>query len=412
MHFVFFFLLIFCFVRLSLRVIVRCLSGCAAAVVMLATHRRGGISSARLRGRSVLLKHITYKLSKCHPILPPLLALMIGIAIGALSMSGVRQRPIVSPTLFASLRSSGRSEIIIAEDFLKTGSSQSSFAFVYSTGRSGTQHLSRVLKSRASPVTYITHEEEDLITRTRVVVEREYRRLAASKSEDVFNISMREYIKNVKIPFYHSLLSTHGAQRLVYTGHVPGAFGALPSIIEVLPAGAVRVLRFRRERVATALSLMALGSEEEDPWGATQEMLNSAATSKRRWFPTPKDKLTRLAVQNWGSLNRFQRWLWYVDEIECRWQALRYGMAGRFSFAEESLEGLHILDGGEGWKRVADFMGVDIDEGIVSIKHNSIQLKNRTKEVISEEVLRQWDEKYRKLVGPCRLAHDCFITWG
>lgn len=67
---------------------------------------------------------------------------------------------------------------------------------------------------------------------------------------------------------------------------------------------------------------------------------------------------------------------------------------------------MQILGGGEGWKRVADFMGVDADDGIVSVKHNRIQFINHTKELISEDVLREWDEKYHQMIGPCRLSHD------
>lgn len=363
----------------------------------------------RSRRQSIILKRVSYILSACNPIIPPLIALIIGIVIG-LSSSRLQKRPVSLLTPRLSPMTSLRTEVISA-DFLNNGVSQPSFGFVFSTGRSGTQHLSRVLKTRLIPTTYITHEEEHATSRTRFIVEHKYRRLAGSTSEGTFNESMEQYIRHVKIPFYHSLLSAHQAQRLVYTGHVPAAFGALPAIIETLPIGSIRVLRFRRDRVATALSLMALGREEEDPWGATQSDLESAPTSRRRWFPTPDDKLTRLAAHNWTSFNRFQRWLWYVDDVECRWQALRHGMRGRFSFAEESLDALQVLDGGVGWKRVADFMGVDVDHALVSYKHNSIQSKNRSKEAVPERVLRQWDEKYRQMVGPCRIAEDVFLSW-
>jgi hypothetical protein len=273
-----------------------------------------------------------------------------------------------------------------------------SFSFVFSTGRSASQHMSRLFVSHAPPwpVAYVTHQEEDTSMHARVYVDRFYRVFAAKQNEKEFSESARKFLKEKKIPFYKHVLATHGAKLLVYTGHLPMVFGLGPLLVDELAPARVRILRLRRDRISSALSLMALGPEEEDPW-------SPLAGSNRRWFPGPSSVVTRLRVApvDFRSMNRFQRWLWYVDDVECRWQALRLTHGHRFQWMEESLEGLSAMDGGNGWRKVANFLGVDIDESQLSIRHNSIQAKGREKINATEDRLRQWDMIYRKLVGPC-----------
>lgn len=292
--------------------------------------------------------------------------------------------------------------------------------FVFGTGRSGTQHLSRVLKPKASPAApaYITHEEEHLSIRTKLIVQRDYRRLASSVDEAHFNLSSKEYVSRVKIPFYTALLRRHGAKRLVYTGHLPMVFGLGPALVEKLPKGTVRVLRMRRGRIATAVSLMALGPETQDPWGATTERgedsnLGLADPVNRRWFPKPTDAMVRLRVDEttWARLNRFQRWLWYVDDVECRWQALRRGLGAEFSWMEESLENLNVLDGGIGWERVAEFIGAKVNWSQTGERDNSIEHKMRSKINVSETSLRKWDSEYRQAVGRCHISSKHSYGW-
>ena len=292
------------------------------------------------------------------------------------------------------------------------------FIFAFATGRSGTQHLSRVFTSKQHPVTYITHEEEHLSSRAKSVVNRDYRRIASLQDPIEFKQEADEYVTRVKIPFYHALLKRHTASRLLYTGHLPMVFGMGPSLITHLPKGSVRIFRLRRERIATAVSLMALGPEKEDPWGATNDRdshgnLISAPIVSRRWFTRPFDGMTRLNISDaaWNSLNRFQRWLWFVDDVECRWNALRHQQAGQFSWIESSLEELTVLDGGRNIQQMADFIGVDVKWSQVGQRDNSIQHKNQTKLNTSEAELRKWDLDYRKLVGRCVLDQNTSFAW-
>jgi hypothetical protein len=280
-----------------------------------------------------------------------------------------------------------------------------SFSFVFSTGRSASQHMSRLFVSHAPPwpVAYITHQEEDESMRTRMYIDRFYRVFAAKQTEKEFSESARKFLKETKIPYYKRVLARHGARLLVYTGHLPMVFGLGPLLVEELAPARVRILRLRRDRISSALSLMALGPEEEDPWSPLTGENDSPAGLNRRWFPVPSSIVTRLRVApvNFLAMNRFQRWLWYVDDVECRWQALRLTQGHLFQWMEESLEGLSVLDGGNGWRKVANFLGVDVDETQLGIRHNSIQYKGREKINASEDSLRKWEMRYRELVGPC-----------
>lgn len=293
-----------------------------------------------------------------------------------------------------------------------------SYAFFFGSGRSGTQHLSRVLVSRGRPVSFVTHEQEDAAERTKDIVFREYRALAAQHPEARFHAAALAYVRGTKVPRLRRLLRAHGARRLLYTGHVPMAFGLAPALVRALPAGRVRIVRVRRERVATAVSLMALGPEEEDPWGASSRNVSgwdvADATLNSRWFPRPTDAFVRLGVSTeaWGRLNRFQRWLWYVDDMECRWQALVHELGSRFSWMEENLESLSILDGGRSWSRIAQFVGAEVDWAKVGVRDNSIEVKQRAKIRVAESQLREWDMQYRKVVGECRISSEMLYGWG
>lgn len=330
---------------------------------------------------------------------------------------------------------------LLQEDRLNHNLSTSSsptFGFVFATGRSGTKHLSLAMKSSSGETgntnsllqtgsfgVYVTHQEEDDRIRTRDVVCTSYRRLvrgnprhSGTEQERIYQQKMAEYVSKVKLPFYRRLLTLHQhATHLVYTGHIPTAFGLFPALLDALPPGSVRLLRLRRDRVANALSLMALGPEAEDPWsGGTSGNSNDAdlkvgSLCSRRWFPTPWDVHIRLHPGQWDRMNRFQRWLWYVDDVECRWQALKRSHGSTFSFLEESLDSIHILDGGDAWRRIGNFLGAPVDQNAAVQRHNSIQAKHRSKLNVTEATLRAWDEDYRRLVGPCRLDSNVFIRW-
>jgi hypothetical protein len=269
--------------------------------------------------------------------------------------------------------------------------------------------MSRLFVSyeRPLPVAYITQQEEDFNMPTREYVHRFYRVLAAKQGEEEFMQAARAFLRRRKIPFYRRMLARHSATRFVYTGHLPLVFGLGSALVDELAPAPVRILRLRRDRIASALSLLALGPEMEDPWSPL-DIEDGPPSTNRRWFPWPSSVVTRLRVTpaNFRAMNRFQRWLWYVDDVECRWQAMKLTLGQRFEWMEESLEGLSVMDGGQGWHRVATFLGVDVDESKLRIRHNTIQDKGREKWNVSESALRDWDASYRDLVGPCDVRGD------
>lgn len=169
----------------------------------------------------------------------------------------------------------------------------------------------------------------------------------------------------------------------------------------------LRVVRARRDRIGSALSLMGLGKSVEDAWDENDEV----GMLRRRWFPRPDDVFVRLKVGDgvWGKLNRFQRYLWYVDDVECRWQDFK--RRGGFEWLEVSIEGLEVFDGGNGYEELARFLGVGVWKELVGKRGNSMQRKGRRKLNVSEEVLRMWDEEYKSLVGACVLEDGQSYRW-
>ena len=94
----------------------------------------------------------------------------------------------------------------------------------------------------------------------------------------------------------------HGANRLVYTGRVPSAFGMFQTLVrETRNQGGMVLFRLRSELGDTALSLAPIGSSDEDH-GMTLPSL------PRPWFQVSIDSLVRLRIntENWRKLNRFQ----------------------------------------------------------------------------------------------------------
>lgn len=295
------------------------------------------------------------------------------------------------------------------------------FAFVFSTGRCGTQHLARVLGG--APEAVVTHESESPALRPRDVVTRTYRRLAGLPTVAAHDAAAARHVRRQLIPALAARLTAAGdvAHTAVYTGHVPLAYGLGPALADALGTR-LRVVRLRRERLATALSLMALGPPEEDAWTSDVAVPAVAAglagggagTSSRglRWFPVPSAPFVALRVEApvWSRLNRFQRYLWYVDDIECRWQRLRSRLTEAQTL-ELQLEALDHLDGGREYGRLARFLGVRINGTEAGVRHNSMQDKARDKSTAGEATLRQWDREYRALVDGCDLGGGRVLSW-
>jgi len=278
--------------------------------------------------------------------------------------------------------------------------------FVFSTGRTQTKQFSRVF---GGPGTYVNHQDESEKVTTREVVEKVFRPYARSNDTEMG----RKFISTIKLPMIERRLrDANNAQVYFQTGHAPLAFGLGELIIEAVGTDAFSVVRLRRDRIPNALSMMALGPESEDPWAPVGP---GGDTSRRRWFPKPTDYHVKLrpSVEVWKSFNRFQKYLWLVDDTECRWQSLKQEYA--FDYMEVQMEALTQMNGWEEYKRIANFVGTDFVSNPEKLyaRDNSIESKKRdhVKWVTDEKTLREWDEDYRKLVGPCILSSGDILTW-
>jgi len=287
----------------------------------------------------------------------------------------------------------------------------------------------------SAPEAAVTHEAESPSLRPRDVVTRTYRRLAALPTVAAFDVAAARHVRRALLPALRERLAAASAAAAapaattaVYTGHVPLAYGLGPALADAL-GGRLRVVRLRRERLATAVSLMALGPPEEDAWTADVAVPADApaaaagaagapagrppSTRGLRWFPPPSAPFVALRVgaADWARLNRFQRYLWYVDDVECRWQRLRTRLADGQAL-ELQLEALDHLDGGREYGRLARFLSVRVNGTEAAVRHNSMQDKRRDKADAGEGLLRQWDREYRAVVGGCAVGDGRVLSWG
>ncbi|KAA8496309.1 hypothetical protein FVE85_0038 [Porphyridium purpureum] len=369
------------------------------------------------------------------------------------------------------------------------------FGFVFSTGRCATAHLAAVFldlarhqnaQSASRPQPFVTHQTEHNSMPTKLFVDRYYRQLVSlpraavasvsdqdgeirtpdaiqgvkggqgyeGESEKSFEAAALAFVRQNRLPFYLDQMRRHGpgVHTHIFTGHVPLAFGMADSLLEVLP-GTVRIVRMRRDRIQLALSLMALGPASQDAWAHIDRKpgnerrqdngsMRSDETSQLRWFASPHHAhvLLRPPLDVWRTqLNRFQKYLWYVDDTECRWQALlrRHAAAiasGRLRVLETSVEELEQISFRTAYARIAHFWGLSVgaeqdgdsswNPALLAARHNSIQSKKRDKILSLQEVqdtapahlanetwLREMDDAYRLLVGACQISPTETLSW-
>ncbi|EME32825.1 uncharacterized protein Gasu_01840 [Galdieria sulphuraria] len=132
------------------------------------------------------------------------------------------------------------------------------FIFLFSCGRAGTKHFSKVF---GDPDAFVTHQLDCNDKPTRELIADFYRPMLQSASF----AELEKYVKNQLIPFMESNLKATGTRRYFYTGHVPFTFGLADYLLQHIQVP-VKILRVRRGRIPLALSLLSMGPEEEDPW--------------------------------------------------------------------------------------------------------------------------------------------------
>lgn len=132
------------------------------------------------------------------------------------------------------------------------------FCFLFSCGRVGTNHFSKVFGDQNS---FVTHQLDCNDKPTRELIADFYRPMLQNGSF----LELERYVVNHLIPFMENNLKTTGTRKYFYTGHVPFTFGLAEYLLKHIQAP-VKILRIRRSRIPLALSLLSMGPEEEDPW--------------------------------------------------------------------------------------------------------------------------------------------------
>ncbi|KAK4522949.1 hypothetical protein GAYE_PCTG32G0839 [Galdieria yellowstonensis] len=279
----------------------------------------------------------------------------------------------------------------------RVNSSSFQFSFVFSCGRAGTKHFSKVFGDNNS---FVTHQLECNDKPTRELIADFYRPMLQNGSF----IQLEQYVINQLIPFMESNLRATGTTKYFYTGHVPFTFGLADYLLRHIKTP-VKIIRVRRSRIPLALSLLNMGPEEEDPWVNA----NNVSKYKKRWLLTPTDPVVKLPCPPlvWNRLNRFQKYLWVVDDTECRWQYLKRRY--HFDYLELQLEALDQIHGMLEYEKISNFLGIGFENKSRKLfyKHNSKEiLKHPLTLCFPESQLRAWDEEYKRMIGSCQVHSE------
>jgi hypothetical protein len=267
-----------------------------------------------------------------------------------------------------------------------------SFAFVYSTGRCGTSHLAKIFDDKHS---YVCHEEE--YKDTYLVMEEFLRPIARTNDKDL----AMEYVREKKMPFMLRRLRSAGAAKYFATGHQI-IFGIVPALLEQLE-GRIKFVRLRRDRLQTALSFVT-APEYNDPWMPHWEGRQTIGQEHPRWALCPADKVVHLdpSSEAWKRLNRFQRYLWYVDEVERQWQVFLADFS--FPHIEVFLEELN-----DEYARLSEFLGISYRKDLAGVRHNSTEEQpSRYKPSYTHEDLERFARDYEQLI---QSSHTVSERW-
>lgn len=175
------------------------------------------------------------------------------------------------------------------------------FVFVWSTGHTGTEFLTKALRGdvyrsngdycfKGGKVDFEEHP------RHRAFVHSGFEcSFGAKRMLDVYQQFVLRRLGRAKTTYIH-------------IGH-DTIIGVLPELAWLLPRS-VYVLRLRRSRHHSAASIMAHAGREP---------------CAMLYAPCPFRSRVLLPVTNatWSHLSKFQRNLWLQDEVECQWQAIR-----------------------------------------------------------------------------------------
>ncbi len=255
--------------------------------------------------------------------------------------------------------------------------SNATLGFVFSTGRIGTLFLATILYGDARNGGLVKHEDEG--AHRRDVLAHILRPAMHHDWKDV----VRDYVKNVKLSRIAREMRQKKRLHYLDTGHQV-VLGEMSTLIKEV-GSQIRVVRLRRERLATAASfagdptkkaLCSYGYEDDAihycPW-------HQGAILKPR------------SIVLWKQLNLFQQYLYWVDEVEASWQQLLANTGGNFPYLEINYSG-HM---GEAIvKRISEFVELPYRRSMLQRKglhHHNTKLTNRAE-------MARWDKGYRTVM--------------
>jgi hypothetical protein len=200
-----------------------------------------------------------------------------------------------------------------------------------------------------------------------------------------------KYTVERKVPKIINLMLARKQHTWIEAGHQT-LLGVIPALSQVLGKRA-RFVRVRRNRIDVAYSYAQKGQGPCSP------------TCK--FCLCPLDPLARCPVDGliWRSLSVFQQYLWFVDELECQWQAFLASAPADTIFTEinwdKAITGADLL-------KVAKISGMEH----VFLRDPSNQTKRANDHVHKESrstkdytVLHAEDRGYQALLG----LTDCTI---
>lgn len=251
------------------------------------------------------------------------------------------------------------------------------FGFVMSTGRCGTTYLATTLRCPENQRCSIVHEADRGITAKRILK-------VAQLYDDKAMIT--DWVYGTKVPQLASLVERSNLTRYIDTGHQVVFGDMLANLAEILGPDHMRVVRLRRNRLETAASF-AGEPAKRDPCSYKMEDINL------HYCPFHAGALLRPigGQAAWRQLNKYQMYLWWVDEVEAVWQKLLRTHGSSFQHIEINYSGRMTEDAVQ---TISDFLGVTY--GPRAAQRKRVNTHNRTSRQPTE-VRQMLDQAYRSL---------------
>eukprot|EP00035_Acanthoeca_spectabilis_P034539 m.29584 g.29584 ORF g.29584 m.29584 type:complete len:397 (-) comp6717_c0_seq1:2761-3951(-) len=258
------------------------------------------------------------------------------------------------------------------EKYTKT---KSKFVFIVSNGHTGTTYLGqpsswrRMFGGSIIEDLFVTHEME------------------ANKSvvrqmgwHDDYCEKSLAYVRDIKVPQMESVLAATERGTWLGAGHQI-ILGMVPALVRVLGDKA-KFIRLRRNKKDVAYSYYQKGG---DP-----------CTGKCIYCICPLDAAARIPVRGeiWEKLSVYQRYLWFVDELEAQWQATKKTFPN-INFVEIDWDKQLST---KTFQRIAKFTGFPAfepkisDSNITKSNHHVFGAKNET--WMQEQI-----EGYKNIIG-------------